>query len=217
MPHPCAPTGAFSLGPRVDVNQTRLDQSIMRSDSLGFNLTNWYWNWQRIHRIHRYILKATTSLKLPGILKHAQGWAERVNLAHSHKKTTRATVDFHRDSSAAVAAFFKVLLWRGILRADTDVQEPSRAHFRIPEFVPLKDCLSYSNNSRRRHCTGVAAIWDIIKPFLQVVPPCNKHIDCQAGDVQHCRAAMGCSCQAICVCFRFSPKYCRVRGDSQDC
>ena len=40
MPHPCAPTGAFSLGPRVDVNQTRLDQSIMRSDSLGFNLTN---------------------------------------------------------------------------------------------------------------------------------------------------------------------------------
>lgn len=33
--------------------------------------------------------------------------AERVNLAHSQKQTTRATVDFHSDSSAAVAAFFK--------------------------------------------------------------------------------------------------------------
>lgn len=31
------------------------------------------------------------------------------------KQTTRATVDFHSDSSAAVAAFFK---------ANTDVQEP---------------------------------------------------------------------------------------------
>ena len=110
-----------------------------------------------------------------GILKHAQGWAMETHTSWegqpcSQPQTTRATVDFHSDSSAAVAAFFKALLWRGILRADTDVQEPSRTHFRIPEFVPLKDCLSYSNNSRRRHCTGVAAIWDIIKTFFASGP-----------------------------------------------
>ena len=72
--------------------------------------------------------------------------AERVNLVHSHKQTTSATVDFHSDDSAPVAAFFQ---GRTLAKRDPKGRHRCpRTHFRIlPEFVPLKNCSSCSNSS----------------------------------------------------------------------